>query len=648
MKHKKIKALSLFSFLLFYACASTGTPTGGDYDITPPVFVRSNPAPDAVNFSKNKIELFFNEYISIEKPSEKVIITPPQQKMPVIKALGKKISVELKDSLIANTTYTFDFTNGIVDNNEKNAIEGFTFAFSTGDIIDSLMVSGILLNAEDLEPMPNTMVGLHENQADSAFTTLRFKRTSMTNDRGQFRIRNVAPGTYKLFALGDQNRNYKFDQVTEAIAFHDSLIVPSFEPATRMDTLRIDSLTIDTIKEIHYTRFTPDDIVLYLFKEKTDNQFLSKTERPNDHQILFHFNSDNGLPPELNLIGDEPRKAKDDWYIPEYSPDKKDITYWITDSLVHKQDTIHLEAHYLKHDSLMNLTPVTDTLRLFVRNRATAKKNDKKDAEEKIDFLKIDFSTKSAAEVYDTVKFEFSEPVLDLDLQKIKIQQKVDTLWEDRHFPLVRDTLNPRLFYVKNQWRYGEEFQITVDSAEIWSIYGKWNDSINTKFNFSKEEDYGNLYVKIVGNESSGFGQLLDNSEKVIRTSALYDGELIFEDLNPGKYYMRYIEDTNGNEIWDTGNYSEKRQPEHVYYFEGSFDIRKYTDYDDNVWDIKKIPVEKQKPVEITKNKPAVAKQPRSNQQNQQNQQQNTNTNRSMSGGGGAGRSLQQNMPTRR
>jgi uncharacterized protein (DUF2141 family) len=618
--------ITLFSFLLLYACASPGTPSGGDYDSTPPKFVKGIPAPNSVRFDKNKIELLFDEYLSIEKPAEKVIITPPQEKMPVIRALGKKITVELKDSLMANTTYTFDFTDGIVDNNEKNAIEGFTFAFSTGDVVDSLMVSGLLLNAENLEPMPHVMIGLHENQADSAFTSLPFLRTTSTNDKGQFRIRNIAPGTYKLFALNDINRNYRFDQPTEAIAFYDSLIVPDFEPAVRMDTIRIDSLTIDTIMEVHYNRFMPDDILLFLFQENSRNQYLSKTERTNRQQLVFHFNLDEELPPTLNFLDEEAiENANTEWYITEYSPDKKDITYWISDSTVYKKDTIQLKAEYIASDSLLNPVSVTDTLKFVLRNKEAPRDKKKKETEEKIDFLKLDITAKSLMDVFDTIRITFSEPLADLDLRKIQIQQKVDTLWENREFPIVQDTLNPRVYAIKNTWLYGQEFQLLVDSAAIFSIYGKWNDSINTRFKFNEEKAYGNLYVKIIGGESSGFGELLDNSEKVVRTSSLHDGELIFEDLKPGKYYLRYVEDTNENGKWDTGNYAAHQQPEKVYYFEGFFDIREYSENEQN-WDIKKIPVAKQKPLEITKNKPE-EKKPKRNEQNQNGQRSNTNSN---------------------
>ena len=611
--------LSLFP-LLFPSCASVGTPTGGKFDTIPPVLLRSKPEPNSVRFAGNKIELFFDEYVNIDEPSKKVIVTPPQSKMPVIKTLGKKITVELKDSLVDNTTYTFDFTNGIADNNEKNAIEGFTFAFSTGDVIDSLIVSGTVLNAENLEPMPNVLVGLHSNLDDSAFTTLPFLRTSVTNDKGQFWIRNVAAGTYKLYSLNDMNRNYKFDQANEDIAFSDSLITPGFVPAIRMDTIRKDSVTIDTIKEVHYNRFIPDDAILFLFNEGKTKQYLSKFERPMDRQMIFRFNSIDGLPPALYLLNDSLEEIPiTDWFIPEYSPDKKNITYWITDSLIYKQDTIHLQANYLMSDSLDNLVPVTDTLRSVWRNKGASRKDKKKETAVKPDFLKIDWTARSTMDVFDTLKITFSEPVINPDLSKIKIQQKVDTLWEDKNFPIVGDTLNPRIFYVEHEWPYEKEYRIMVDSASFFSIYGKWNDSISTTFKFNPEKEYGNLYVKITGTTGPGFGELLDSSDKVVRASPLVDGEIAFEDLKSGKYYLRYIEDTNGNGKWDTGNYAEHRQPEKVYYFNGVLNIAKYSSNDQD-WDIKALPAEEQKPLDITKNKPA-AKQQKKNQQQQKKQQ---------------------------
>jgi len=549
--------------LMLFSCASVGNPGGGDYDIVPPAMQKSTPAPNAVNYRKNRIELTFDEYVSIEQPSEKVIVTPPQKKQPSVRAIGKKIIVEIKDSLQENTTYTLDFTNGIVDNNEKNAIEGFAFAFSTGDVVDTMMVSGILLNASNLEPQPNIMVGLHANLEDSAFTTIPFLRTSMTNDRGQFKIRNVAPGTYRLFALADLDKNYLYNPPAEEIAFYDSLVVPSFEPAIRLDTLwaDVDSLTIDTVREIHYNRFLPDDIVMRLFQKKFDNQYLSKTERPQENRLLLHFNSETGLPPKISLLEtDSTERTDDEWYLTELSADRKDVTFWLRDSTVYQRDSIWIKAEYPAVDTLYNLATKTDTLRFVWRHKAVEKqkqkaekaKKQKKNAktEEKpvINFLTLSISAKQTMDVYDTVKIVFDEPVINFDTKMINIRQKVDTLWEDREFPIVGDSLNPRTFFVDNFWDYEEEFQIRIDSGAVFSIYDRWNDSIVQTFKFKKAEEYANFYVTVVG-AAAGFGELLDRGDKVVRKADLIDGELAFENILPGTYYIRYTEDTNSNEI---------------------------------------------------------------------------------------------------
>ncbi|MDR2843693.1 MAG: Ig-like domain-containing protein [Candidatus Symbiothrix sp.] len=609
-----------------YACASIGTPSGGDDDFTPPKFTGSEPAANALHINQKKISLFFNEYISIDKPAEKVIITPPQKKQPLIKAVGKKITVELKDSLILNTTYTFDFTNGIVDNNEKNALEGFSFAFSTGDVLDSLVISGLLLDAETLEPIPNTLVGIHSDLSDTAFTTLPFLRTSQTNETGHFWIRNVAPGTYRLFALNDANRNFKLDAPFEALAFYDSLIVPSFEPAVRQDTIWKDSLTVDTIQTIHYTRFTPDDVVLRLFQEKFEQQYLLKTTRPDARRFTMEFNAPVEEKPDIALLNATGKINQADWCLPEYSADRKSITYWIKDSLVYQQDTLRIEAGYCAHDTANVLIQKTDTIRLIAK-KAPEPKNKNKSAtnEPQREVLAITITPSGTLEVFDTLNITVSDPLRWFDRECILFSQKVDTLWNVLDVPLMQDALNPRRYYLPPLWPYGQEYQIKIDSAAWVGIYGNWNDSLQTTLRTRTEKDYAQLFVQLTGSELAGFGQLLDGSQKVVKEVPLEDGELAFYDIKPGKYYLRYIEDVNGNRLWDTGKYAENRQAEPVYYYSGFFELKAYMEMEQN-WNIKELPIEKQKPLEITKNKPK-EKQPRKNDNRNKNNGNRNNAN---------------------
>ena len=188
--------IALSSLLLFNACANIAAPTGGLYDVDPPRVVRSSPEFNALNNKSSKIEIVFDENIKVEKPMDKVIIAPPQQSFPVIKAQGKKVIVELEDALIPNTTYTIDFTDAIVDNNEGNTLDNFSFSFATGDHLDTLAVSGTVLSADNLEPVQGIYVGIHSNLNDTAFTKIPFDRISRTNSRGKFTIKGIAEGKY--------------------------------------------------------------------------------------------------------------------------------------------------------------------------------------------------------------------------------------------------------------------------------------------------------------------------------------------------------------------------------------------------------------------------------------------------------------------
>lgn len=608
---------------VIYSCANIGSPNGGPYDETPPKFVSSTPVPNQINYTGKKIEILFDELIQIEKPSENVIITPPQMELPVIRSAGKKAVIELKDTLKPNTTYTIDFTNSISDNNEKNVFENFSFAFSTGDIIDTLEVSGVLLNAENLEPMPGITIGLHNNLEDSAFVKLPFVRTSRTNDKGQFTIRNITPGTYHIFALNDVNRDYKFDQPGEDIAFLDSVIVPSFELTTRQDTTWKDSLTIDTIRTVGYTRFFPDNIELRLFKEKFERQYMVKPERPDEKYFTLRFNTKLDTVPVPVPINFTPEDST--WYFVQQTEGGAAVNYWLADSTVWKQDTLQVQVSYPKSDSLNILRPQTDTVQLVLRRRpAEKKKKKKKDEPDPIVFLGMQVDAPSSMDLFDTISVTFNEPVLDINKEMFFLDQKIDTVWNTVDFDFFPDSTNSLNYFIRRPWKYGEEYRIEVDSAAIHSLYGKWNDFFTGEFKIKKEDEYGYLYLNINGVDTTAFVELLSSGDAPVRKAKVKDGGVLFMDLKPDKYYARIVIDTNGNGVWDTGNYIEKRQPEEVYYSPKMYEIMQNWQVEET-WNVNSTPLAKQKPLEITKNKPKEATKKKRNYKDESQQSSSRN-----------------------
>lgn len=621
--------ISLLTFI--YSCASIGTPSGGPYDEEPPKYLSSTPYPNQTNYNGKRIEILFDELVLLEKPSENIIITPPQKELPIIRTAGRKVIVELKDTLQKDVTYTVDFTNSIVDNNEKNALENFSFAFSTGDVIDTLEISGLLLNAENLEPMPGITIGLHSNLEDSAFTTIPFARTSRTNDKGQFTIRNIAPGTYRVYGLNDVNRDYMFDQPGEDIAFLETLIVPDFEHTSRQDTIWADSLTVDTIRVVGYTRFFPDDIVLRLFKEKFERQYMLRPERNRKEMFSLRFNAQLDTVPVPVPLNFTPQDSS--WYILQTAEEGKVFNFWLTDSSVWEMDTLALELTYLQSDSLNILRPSTDTLQIAAKKLPQPKqKSRKKDKEDEIaDLLNMNINASGTVNVYDTISVTFEEPVTEISKELFSLSQKVDTVWVPVEFDLVQDSINTLKYIFSRPWRYGEEFLLEADSATIYNIYGKWNGPYSSSFKIKSEDEYGQLFLEIIGIDEPAFVELLNSSDNPVRkVPVTEDGWARFWDLKPDKYYARLVIDTNENGVWDTGNYAGNRQPEEVFYSPQKYEIMQNWDIEEK-WEVKTIPLAKQKPLDITKNKPKEATQKKRDYKNEGRQQSSS---RSSSGSG--------------
>ena len=566
----------------------------------------------------------FDEFIKLEKPSEKVVVSPPQLEQPEIKVVGKKVVAQLFDTLKHATTYTIDFSDAIVDNNEGNPMGNFTYSFSTGATIDTMEVSGAVLNAEDLEPIKGIQVGLHMNLNDSALNTLPFDRVSRTDSRGRFSIRGVAPGKYRIYALMDGNQNYLYDSKTETVAFSDSIIIPSMMPATRQDTLWKDTLTIDTIKTVGYTRFMPDDIILRAFKEENTRQYLSRKERDKENHFILTFSAKADTLPTLKGLNFDEKDA----FVIEANEGNDSICYWVKDSLVYQMDTLAIQVDYLYTDTLDQLVPKTDTL--YLANKLTREQRDKlkKQEEEKKEkerkkrekkgeapkpeptlFLKMNVDAPSAFDINRNVVLSFDEPLARIDTSSIHVSVKEDTLWVEKPFILVADSVIPRRYEILADWQPDREYQLKIDSTAITGLYGLHTDKVDQSFKVKKLDEYGTLFFNIRGVNQPAIVELLDAAGKVIRQQRVTpEGTADFYYLAPNtKYYVRMFMDRNGNGKWDTGNVEKRMQPEEVYYLPKSWEMKANFDFEET-WDIHSTPVDKQKLDEIKKQKPEEVK----------------------------------------
>lgn len=609
--------LMLLAAFLLGSCARMGQPDGGWYDETPPRIMGAAPADKGTNVKNRKISIFFDEFIQIENATEKVVVSPPQLETPEIVASGKRIRIELLDSLKPNTTYTIDFSDAITDNNEDNPLGNYTYSFSTGDAIDTLEVSGKVLQAKDLEPVKGILVGLYNDLSDTAFTTKPMLRVSRTDGSGRFVIKGVAPGTYRVYALQDADGNYLFNQKSEMLAFSQEKIVPSFKPDVRQDTTWIDSLRIKSIDRVGYTHFLPDDIVLRAFNEvMTDRYFLKAERREPESFTLFY--SYGGEMPQVRGLNFQ----SDDAFIIESTEKQDTITYWLKDTALVNQDTLRVELTYHMTDSLGKLVEQIDTLDIL--SRISYEKRLKDLEREREEWQKKQDRAKKRGEPYDSIMppkalaigvkapseldpdknipFTFNTPLASVDTAAIHLYSKHDTLWYNA--PLEFNHVRGREYELRGEWRPDIEYSLEIDSAAFVDIYGKVSPPFKQGFKVKSFDEYGTLLLNIpTMTDTTIVVQLLDAGDKIIKEVTTNQGVAEFYYVSPSTYYVRMYIDSNRNGEWDTGLYSANRQPETVYYFPKEIEIRAKWDFTET-WNPLATPVIQQKPAAVTKQKP--------------------------------------------
>ncbi len=604
---------------MLYSCAKMGAPDGGWYDETPPHVVGAMPAEKSTHVSKRNIRINFNEFVKIDNPTQNVVVSPPQLEVPEIKGEGKSINVKLIDKLQPNTTYTIDFSNAISDNNEGNPLGNFTYSFSTGNHIDTLEVAGYVVQAADLEPVKGILVGLYADLSDTAFKTKPMLRVSRTDSRGHFIIRGVAPGKYRVYALQDADGNYSFNQRSEMLAFNHDIIEPSFRPDVRQDTLWRDSLHIESIAQVSYTHFLPDNICLRAFNEIVTDRHLLKSERPEPNHFTLYYTYGDSVLPNVRGLNFNTKDA----FVVESSAHKDTVTYWLRDTALVNRDTLKMVVTQNITDSTGVLRQHVDTLKLLSKVPYSKRLKDKQKAFD--EWKKKQDKLKKRGEPYETtmpeepLKLEITpsgdmdpdqnisivakEPLKDVDTNHVRLfsHPSGDSLWYKEPYELKR--ISNEEFQVKAAWKPGTEYSFEADSTAFETIYGTMSGKLKQGLKVRGEDAYASLIMTISGMQGRHIiAQLLDGQSKIVKQSFTDNGQAEFYYLKPGKYFMRIIVDANNNKKWDTGNYDTNLQPEEVYYNPDEIECKAKWDLT-LTWNPLARPIYQQKPEALKKQK---------------------------------------------
>jgi len=543
---KTYSFLILLSVVLFFACAKQVAITGGPKDTTPPVLDKCTPANGSVNFIEKVVFIQFNEYVKFNSLSQKLIVSPPIVPEPVIVIKGKGIKISLDPkALMPNTTYSFNFNDAIADNNENNALNSFVYAFSTGELIDSLSFSGIVIDSYSKDLVEDAWVILYENLSDTAINTLSPSYITKVDEEGKFVIPFVRENDYHIFALKDNNYNYIFDVPGEGIAFLDSVFHPG-----------IKKINVNDSTPPKFKKF-PDKVELLMFQENKQAQFINYNSRLSPEYLEFTFNSVQTENYSVTVEGDNQAVV--------FGGESIDtVRVWLREESVINADLINVICVYT--DPIYKDTIRTDTL--ILRDP------------EKLDRDSLtEVFINPNKEPHKPLYISSNCPIWDFDDTKISIGLKSDTAFIPVPFKIKKDSLSPLRLIVDGQFLEKSEYRIITENGFLVSIYDMTNVRDTFSVATSSSSEYGNLKISLSGEQRSFIIQLL-SGENIIAETIANNGIAVFEYIKPGTYKIKAIEDINGNKRWDTGDYSIKKQPEPVYFMPVEYEIRSNWNHD--------------------------------------------------------------------
>jgi uncharacterized protein (DUF2141 family) len=568
----------LFS-LLAGSCAKISTPSGGIRDRIPPVVIKTIPAYGARNFHGSRVEIFFNEYVVLDKINDKFLVSPPMKKKPEVTIKGKSVVVEYEDKLKDSTTYTFNFQDAIRDLNEGNVLNNYEFVFSTGSVLDSLSVTGNVYNAFTLDPPERAQLLLYSNLDDSAVVRDFPDYMSMTDLNGYFRINNLRPGKYRLYALNDGNNSKTYDRSEEEFAFMDTVInvtpEKNYMPMVK-DTTSMSNALIKVGVQAGQKKVTAQNVKpppkkgvfqLYSFVALKKQHYLESTSR----DMKYRLNYILSLPPDtMNFNFSIPGEGKGK-YIIEKSLNRDTIQVWLTDSVLYSQPAVTSIISYPFTDTLGFTSYKTDTIIM----RFTEPRQGRSRTITKKPLVLGSDIRGGTLKPGQTIFFNIPTPFRKPDTSLIRLYQLVDANREKVPYVLFPDSLKLNEYRLKAPLEAGNQYLFIADSSSFGDIFNETIDSTAFKFSVRKADSYSKLILDIKNCNTPCIIQLLDKGEKLIQQKYINaDGKVIFDLLDPGIYRPKVIYDLNNDGKWTTGDFLSGRQPEPVSYYKNQIELK--------------------------------------------------------------------------